>query len=117
LQQIPILQVQNRSYVSLMSGSTLYAVYILASRFRGTLYIGSTSNLPARIWQHRNHVVSGFSHSYNVTRLVWFDFHEDFEMAGLRERRLKRWRRAWKIALIEESNPGWYDLYDDIAEV
>ena len=100
-----------------MGGSTLYAVYILASRFRGTLYIGSTSNLPARIWQHRNHVVSGFSHSYNVTRLVWFEFHEDFEMAGLRERRLKRWRRAWKIALIEESNPGWYDLYDDIAEV
>jgi putative endonuclease len=64
-----------------MSSSTLYAVYILASRSRGTLYVGSTSNLTARIWQHRNHVVSGFSHSYDVTRLVWFEFHEDFEMA------------------------------------
>ena len=100
-----------------MSSSTLYAVYILASRSRGTLYVGSTSNLTARIWQHRNHVVSGFSHSYDVTRLVWFEFHEDFEMAGLMEKRLKRWRRDWKFALIEQNNPGWHDLYDDIAEV
>jgi putative endonuclease len=100
-----------------MSSSDLYAVYILASRFRGTLYVGSTSNLTVRIWQHRNRVVASFSRRYDVTRLVWFEFHGDLEMAGLREQRLKRWRREWKIALIEENNPTWRDLYDEIAEV
>jgi putative endonuclease len=100
-----------------MSSGDLFAVYILASRFRGTLYVGSTSNLVRRMWEHRNHVVAGFTHSHDVTRLVWFEFHEDFEMVRLRERWLKRWRRLWKIALVEESNPEWRDLYDEIAEV
>ena len=87
---------------------------ILASRRNGTIYIGVTSNLVGRIWQHRNHVVSGFSHRYCVTQLVWYELHETTEAAIAQEKRLKKWERAWKIRLIEQSNPYWNDLWSDI---
>jgi putative endonuclease len=89
-------------------------VYILASAERGTLYIGVTSDLPGRLWQHRNDVVSGFSNRYQVHRLVWYEVHGEMESAILREKRIKKWNRAWKLELIESTNPGWRDLASDI---
>ena len=89
-------------------------VYILASRERGTLYIGVTSDLPQRVWQHRTGQVEGFTRQYTVTRLVWFEVHEEMLSAIAREKRLKAWRRAWKIELVESNNPGWVDLYPGI---
>ena len=89
-------------------------VYILASRRNGTLYTGVTSNLIGRIWQHRNDLVEGFSQRYGVHNLVWFEPHENMEAAIVREKAIKRWRRAWKIDLIEAGNPMWRDLYPDI---
>jgi putative endonuclease len=85
-------------------------VYILASRFRGTLYTGVTSDLMRRIWEHRNGVRSRFPSRYSVYRLVWFEPVGDMEFAILREKQLKRWHRPWKINLIEEKNPHWDDL-------
>ena len=90
-------------------------VYILASRERGTLYIGVTSDLPQRVWQHRTGQVEGFTRQYTVTRLVWFEVHEEMLSAIAREKRLKAWKRAWKIELVELSNPGWVDLYPGIT--
>ncbi len=90
-------------------------VYILASKPRGTLYIGVTSKLVQRVWQHKNDVVAGFTKRYQVHRLVWYEVHGSMESAITREKVLKKWRRAWKIALIEKTNPTWADLYDDIA--
>lgn len=92
-----------------------FHVYMLASGRNGTLYIGVTSALVQRIWQHRNGVVEGFTHRYRVHRLVWFEPHPDARAAVTRERQLKEWKRAWKIQLIEARNPAWRDLYDDIA--
>jgi putative endonuclease len=91
------------------------SVYILASRRNGTLYIGVTSNLPARIWQHRNHVVEGFTHRHQVHRLVRYEMHDDMESAICREKALKAWKRSWKLALIEKANPYWRDLYTEIC--
>jgi putative endonuclease len=85
--------------------------YILASRRRGTLYIGVTSNLIGRIWQHKNDVIDGFTNRYGVHLLVWFELHESMESAILREKAIKGWEREWKIRLIEEENPYWVDLY------
>ena len=90
-------------------------VYILASKRNGTLYIGVTSNLPQRVWQHKNDLVEGFTKRYGVHLLVWYEVHESMETAIMRERSLKEWKRAWKVRLIEEDNPFWRDLYDDIA--
>ncbi len=84
--------------------------YILASRKRGTLYIGVTSDLTARIWQHRSGDVAGFTSRYGVYSLVHAEFFEDMESAIAREKQLKRWHRAWKINLVEQSNPDWADL-------
>lgn len=84
--------------------------YILASQKRGTLYVGVTSELPARIWQHRSGEVPGFTSRYRVYRLVHAEFFGDMESAITREKQLKRWHRAWKINLIEESNPDWTDF-------
>jgi putative endonuclease len=92
-----------------------FHVYILASGRNGTLYIGVTSSLVQRIWQHRNGVVEGFTQRYRVHRLVWFEPQPDARAAVTRERRLKEWKRAWKIQLIEATNPAWRDLYDDIV--
>ena len=91
------------------------AVYLLASKRNGTLYIGVTSNLPARIWQHRNDQIDGFTRKYRVHRLVYFELHEEMTAAIQREKQLKKWRRAWKIELIEKSNPEWRDLYEEIV--
>jgi len=90
------------------------AVYILASKKNGTLYIGVTSDLVKRIWQHKNHVVSGFTENHGVNRLVYFEQYDDMENAIYREKQLKTWNRAWKIKLIEKKNPCWKDLYDEI---
>ncbi|UFS94438.1 GIY-YIG nuclease family protein [Nocardia huaxiensis] len=86
-------------------------VYILASEPNGTLYVGTTSNLAARVWQHRNDVVAGFTERYGVHSLVWYETHEMMQSAIIREKRIKRWRRAWKIRLIESVNPEWNGLY------
>jgi len=90
------------------------AVYILASRRNGTLYIGVTSNLIQRIWQHREADMPGFTHDYQVKRLVYYEMHGDMENAIVREKRLKKWDRMWKLRLIEERNPQWRDLWDEI---
>ena len=89
-------------------------VYILASCERGTLYVGVTSDLPGRIWQHQHDLVPSFSRKYHVHCLVWYEVHESMESAILREKRIKHWNRAWKIELIESTNPAWRDLYSDI---
>jgi putative endonuclease len=93
------------------------AVYILASHYQGTLYIGVTSDLVARIWQHREHVVDGFTKQYRVEQLVWYEQHESMESAILREKQLKKWNRAWKIRLIDSMNPAWKDLWPSIIGV
>ena len=91
------------------------AVYILASQRNGTLYTGVTSNLPARIYQHRNALVPGFTREYGVKLLVWYEVHETMESAILREKRIKKWNRAWKLELIEAVNPDWRDLAEDLG--
>ena len=85
-------------------------VYILTSQPRGTLYIGVTSNLEARLWQHRVEITEGFAKRYTVKRLVWFEMHGDMLAAIAREKQLKNWHRPWKINLIEATNPHWGDL-------
>ena len=90
------------------------AVYILASDPNGTLYIGVTSNLVQRLWQHRNGTFSGFSSRYGVHRLVYYEMHGDMEHAIEREKRLKKWKRKWKLRLINEANPEWRDLGEEI---
>ena len=90
------------------------AVYILASRRNGTLYIGVTSNLIQRIWQHREGTVPGFTDSYGVKLLVFYEMHATMEAAITREKRLKKWERLWKLRLIEETNPEWQDLWPQI---
>lgn len=89
-------------------------VYILASKMRGTLYVGVTSDLIKRIWEHKNNVVPGFTRKYGVHDLVWFERHDFMASAILREEAIKEWQRAWKLKLIEESNPEWLDLYDSL---
>ena len=91
-----------------------YFVYILASQRNGTLYVGVTNDLVRRIYEHREKLIEGFTSQYNVTRLVWFDQTASIEEAIAHEKRLKRWQRAWKIALIEKTNPNWDDLYESI---
>jgi putative endonuclease len=90
-------------------------VYILASKRNGTLYIGVTSDPVKRIWEHKNNMVEGFTERYNVHRLVWYELHESMESAIIREKRLKNWKRKWKLELIESSNPKWQDLYYTIV--
>lgn len=91
------------------------AVYILASERNGTLYTGVTSDLVARTWQHREHVVDGFTRKYDVTILVWYELHGTMDSAILREKQIKAWKREWKIRLIEEKNPYWNDLWPEIV--
>lgn len=92
-----------------------FCVYILASQRNGTLYIGVTSDLLKRIWQHKNKVVEGFSNRYSVDKLVYYELHTTAESAITREKRLKVWKRNWKKDLIESFNPEWEDLYERIA--
>ncbi len=90
------------------------AVYILASQRNGTLYTGVTSNLIQRGWQHKEAGTPGFTDMYRVKLLVWYELHATMESAILQEKRIKKWRRAWKTRLIEEMNPYWNDLYSTI---
>ena len=89
-------------------------VYILASGWDGTLYVGVTSDLVKRVWEHKNDFIEGFTKTYRVHDLVWFELHETMESAILREKAIKEWKRARKIELIEESNPSWRDLYPEL---
>ena len=88
-----------------------FCVYILASNRNGTIYIGVTSDLLKRIWEHKEGLVQGFTKEYNVHKLVWYELHDSAESAITREKRMKKWNRKWKIRLIEEKNPYWNDLY------
>ena len=92
-----------------------YYVYIMASKRNGTIYVGSTSNLVRRAYEHRQGLVEGFTKKHGVNRLVHFEQTTNARAAIQRERTIKHWRRAWKIALIEETNPQWRDLYEDIV--
>jgi len=91
-----------------------YYVYILASKRNGTLYIGVTNDLIRRVYEHKSNLVEGFTRKYSVHRLVWFDQCDDVTVAIQREKQMKAWKRDWKIRLIEETNPEWKDLYDEI---
>ena len=99
-----------------MSSEKVFWVYIAASAKNGTLYIGVTSDLIKRIWQHKNKIFEGFTADYGVDKLMWFEQHTNAEAAITREKQLKKWNRAWKIELIEKANPGWQDLYDAITQ-
>ena len=92
-----------------------YFTYIMASERNGTLYVGMTNDLVRRTWEHREHLVDGFTKAHGVTLLVWFEIHATAEEAIKREKALKRYKRGWKRKLIEDSNPDWKDLYPDIA--
>ncbi|MDE2842405.1 MAG: GIY-YIG nuclease family protein [Chloroflexota bacterium] len=89
-------------------------VYILASRPNGAIYIGVTSNLQQRVWQHKSDFVKGHTANYQIHDLVWYEMHDNMESAITREKRLKKWNRGWKLRLIEDTNPGWKDLYEEI---
>jgi len=89
-----------------------FCVYIIASKRNGTLYTGVTSNLVQRIWQHKRGLAEGFARKYGVKRLVYFEVHDNAVAAITREKQIKKWRRAWKLRLIEKANPDWTDLYD-----
>jgi putative endonuclease len=90
------------------------AVYILANNRNGTLYIGVTSDLVKRVWEHKSDLIEGFTKKYAVHRLVYYEMHPDMLAAIAREKQLKKWNRAWKLELIEERNPDWKDLWDDL---
>jgi putative endonuclease len=94
----------------------LFAVYIPASRRNGTLYVGVTSNLPKRVWEHREGFVEGFTKKYNVKQLVWYEIHGEAIPAITGEKQIKKWNRSWKLNLIEKTNPEWLDLYEDICQ-
>ena len=93
----------------------LPAVYILANKYRGTLYVGVTSDLPRRLWEHKNNVIPGFTNKYNIHRLVYYECFEDIYEAISREKQLKAVKRWKKITLIESLNPDWNDLYFEIC--
>lgn len=97
-------------------GDSYFYVYILASKRNGTLYVGYTTNLIKRAWEHKNNIVRGFTKKYEVHTLVYYEIHEDKEQALKREKQVKRWHRKWKIELIEKNNPEWKDLYEEITK-
>lgn len=92
----------------------LSCVYLMASKRNGTLYVGVTSDLVQRVWQHKNDVFDGFTKRYGVHTLVWYETCGSMETAITREKAIKEWKRAWKIRLIEENNPDWHDIYEDL---
>ncbi len=93
----------------------MFYVYILAKARNSTFYVGMTENLSKRVWEHKNEVIEGFTKKYNIKTLVYFEAFDHFEEAQRREKRLKRWPRAWKMKVIEEMNPDWNDLYEKIC--
>jgi len=92
-----------------------FCVYILASARNGTLYVGVTSNVLQRIWQHKEGLADGFTKKYGIGILVWYEQHDSADSAIAREKQIKKWNREWKIRLIEELNPYWNDLYPEVA--
>ena len=92
-----------------------YYVYILASKRNGTLYIGVTNNLIRRVYEHKNDLINGFAKKYKVHMLVYYEHTNDINSAIQREKRLKKWKREWKIELIETMNPDWHDLYEKLV--
>ena len=94
---------------------TVSYVYIMASQRNGTLYVGATSDLIKRVWEHKNKLIPGFTAQYNVHMLVYYEMHQTIMEAARRERRFKNWCRQWKLNLIEQGNPTWCDLYDEIC--
>ncbi len=92
-----------------------FYVYILAKERNSTFYVGITSNLPKRIWEHKNEVADGFTKKYSIKKLVYYEIFDDPENAIIREKRLKKWNRPWKMRIIEEMNPNWDDLYEKIC--
>ena len=99
-----------------ISVSKTYSVYIMASERNGTLYVGMTSDLIRRVWEHREGMVPGFTKTYGVKQLVYFEIHADVGMAISRETRMKKWKRRWKMEVIEASNPTWSDLYHSLMD-
>jgi putative endonuclease len=95
---------------------TRACVYIMASGRNGTLYIGTTNYIARRSWEHRSDAVKGFTRRYGVHRLIYVEFHATMPLAIQREKQLKKWKRTWKLRLIEQSNPQWRDLYDDLLK-
>jgi putative endonuclease len=100
----------------MVSVTKQFYVYILASKRNGTLYTGITSNLIQRVWQHKNNFIEGFTQRYNVNILVYYEVYENAQSAVTREKRIKKWRRTWKLQLIEKMNPQWRDLYEEICQ-
>ncbi|WP_334189390.1 GIY-YIG nuclease family protein [Noviherbaspirillum sp.] len=92
-----------------------FYVYLLASARYGTLYVGVTSNLIKRVWEHRESIADGFTKEYGVKQLMWYEMHTDAMSAITREKQIKKWNRAWKIDLIQKENPYWRDLYDTLS--
>ena len=90
-------------------------VYMMTNKKKGTIYTGVTGNLPSRVWQHKNNVIEGFTKQYKLHQLVYFEQCEDIRTAIQREKRIKKWKRAWKVELIEKLNPDWKDLYEEIV--
>ncbi len=91
-----------------------YFVYILASQTAGTLYVGMTSDLKRRVWEHKGKATEGFTEKYDIHKLVYYEVYDDPENAILREKRIKKWNREWKINLFRDTNPDWQDLYDTL---
>lgn len=104
----------DESYGGRIMQKTFYT-YMMASGKHGTIYIGMTSDLVKRVWQHKNHVTDGFTDQHDVTRLVWYEQHSTAENAIIHEKRLKKYKRDWKANLIEQGNPHWTDLYPAIS--
>jgi putative endonuclease len=114
----PVFVIPAKAGIQRMKGNAVSkqpAVYIMASNRNGTLYIGVTSDLVKRIWEHKNNMVEGFTKRYGVHHLVWYELHGSMESAIQREKRLKDWKRVWKLQLIERTNPDWQDLYQMIV--
>src|SRR6478735_479681 len=112
---IPGSRQEARPGMTRETNSMAYYVYLLASKKHGTLYLGITNDIVRRGYEHRTKAAGGFTARYDVDKLVWFEIYDDVVSAIAREKELKKWRRDWKIRLIEEQNPGWVDLYPGIS--
>ena len=106
--------VQSYLHQSKSPNITQPCVYILASKRNGTLYVGVTSDIARRVWEHKSEPIESFTKRYRIHHLVYAEFHETMPDAILREKRIKKWRRAWKLNLIEQNNPEWRDLFEDV---
>ena len=94
----------------------VFDVYLLANKRNGTLYLGVTSDLIKRVWEHKNALIEGFTKKYGIKMLVYYEIHENVEGAITREKQIKKWQRSWKLKMREEKNPEWRDLYADICQ-